>query len=121
MVKGKMRNSQLSNTVRSHCQSNQGFRYMLAVPEVDRILGTMLRRTDAVIPERDECAGGQSLCDESAICTNTIHGHLCTCKPGYVGNGTICRGPPQDHHRAGMMWVVDHSQHCSDTDVVVVC
>ncbi|KAI4900925.1 hypothetical protein NFI96_001829, partial [Prochilodus magdalenae] len=30
----------------------------------------------------------------------------------------ICR-PPQDHHRAGMMWVVDHSQHCSDTDVVV--
>ncbi|KAI4879527.1 hypothetical protein NFI96_001772 [Prochilodus magdalenae] len=32
-----------------------------------------------------------------------------------------CEGPPQDHHRAGMMWVVDHSQHCSDTDVVVVC
>ncbi|KAI4901863.1 hypothetical protein NFI96_001751 [Prochilodus magdalenae] len=30
-------------------------------------------------------------------------------------------GPPQDHHRAGMMWVVEHSQHCSDTDVVVVC
>ncbi|KAI4894451.1 hypothetical protein NFI96_023813 [Prochilodus magdalenae] len=29
-------------------------------------------------------------------------------------------GPPQDHHRAGMMWVVDHSQHCSDTNVVVV-
>ncbi|KAI4898865.1 hypothetical protein NFI96_024168 [Prochilodus magdalenae] len=29
-------------------------------------------------------------------------------------------GPPQDHHRAGMMWEVDHSQHCSDTDVVVV-
>ncbi|KAI4898476.1 hypothetical protein NFI96_008607 [Prochilodus magdalenae] len=24
-------------------------------------------------------------------------------------------GPPQDPHRAGMMWVVDHSQHCSDT------
>ncbi|KAI4894520.1 hypothetical protein NFI96_016922, partial [Prochilodus magdalenae] len=33
----------------------------------------------------------------------------------------LCRlaRPPQDHHRAGMMWVVDHSQHCSDTDVVV--
>ncbi|KAL6468520.1 hypothetical protein MHYP_G00220440 [Metynnis hypsauchen] len=43
--------------------------------------------------ERDECAGGQSLCDENAICTNTVHGHLCTCKPGYVGNGTICREP----------------------------
>ncbi|KAI4893207.1 hypothetical protein NFI96_008249, partial [Prochilodus magdalenae] len=35
-------------------------------------------------------------------------------------NGTVStKGPPQDHHRAGMMWVVDHSQHCSDTDVVV--
>ncbi|KAF0042814.1 hypothetical protein F2P81_004151 [Scophthalmus maximus] len=42
--------------------------------------------------EHDECAGSQSLCDENAICTNTIRGHLCTCKPGYVGNGTICRG-----------------------------
>ncbi|KAI4887660.1 hypothetical protein NFI96_028655, partial [Prochilodus magdalenae] len=28
--------------------------------------------------------------------------------------------PSQDHHRAGMMWVVDHSQQCSDPDVVVV-
>ncbi len=42
--------------------------------------------------EHDECASGQNLCDENAICTNTIRGHLCTCKPGYVGNGTICRG-----------------------------
>ncbi|KAI4873740.1 hypothetical protein NFI96_029335 [Prochilodus magdalenae] len=31
------------------------------------------------------------------------------------------RGPPQDPHRAGMMWVVNHSQHCSDADVVVEC
>ncbi|KAI4897225.1 hypothetical protein NFI96_004596 [Prochilodus magdalenae] len=29
--------------------------------------------------------------------------------------------PPQDPHRTGSIWVVDHSQHCSDTDVVVVC
>ena len=26
-------------------------------------------------------------------------------------------GPPQDHHRAGTMCVVGHSQPCSDTDV----
>ncbi|KAI4883665.1 hypothetical protein NFI96_002465 [Prochilodus magdalenae] len=25
----------------------------------------------------------------------------------------------QDHHRAGIIWVVDHSQHCSDSDGVV--
>ncbi|KAI4894480.1 hypothetical protein NFI96_026241 [Prochilodus magdalenae] len=32
----------------------------------------------------------------------------------------LAEGPPQDPHRAGRMWVMDHSQHCSDTDVVVV-
>lgn len=42
--------------------------------------------------ERDECDSGQHNCDENAICTNTVRGHSCTCKPGYVGNGTICRG-----------------------------
>ncbi|KAJ3593372.1 hypothetical protein NHX12_005707, partial [Muraenolepis orangiensis] len=41
---------------------------------------------------RDECASGQSSCDENGICTNTLRGQLCTCKPGYVGNGTTCRG-----------------------------
>ncbi|KAI4898875.1 hypothetical protein NFI96_012682 [Prochilodus magdalenae] len=39
--------------------------------------------------------------------------------PGESGEQTPT-GPPQDHHRAGSMWVVDHSQHCRDTDVVVV-
>ncbi|CAD7671475.1 unnamed protein product [Nyctereutes procyonoides] len=39
----------------------------------------------------DECGSGQHNCDENAICTNTVRGHSCTCKPGYVGNGTICR------------------------------
>lgn len=42
--------------------------------------------------EHDECGSGQHNCDENAICTNTVQGHSCTCKPGYVGNGTICRG-----------------------------
>ena len=27
----------------------------------------------------------------------------------------------QDPDRTGIMWVADHSQHCSDTDVMVVC
>ncbi|KAI4884179.1 hypothetical protein NFI96_027843 [Prochilodus magdalenae] len=31
----------------------------------------------------------------------------------------LLAGPPQDPHRAGMMLVEDHSQHCSHTDVVV--
>ncbi|EFB19446.1 hypothetical protein PANDA_021081 [Ailuropoda melanoleuca] len=41
--------------------------------------------------EHDECGSGQHNCDENAICTNTVQGHSCTCKPGYVGNGTVCR------------------------------
>ncbi|XP_072322793.1 protein kinase C-binding protein NELL1-like isoform X4 [Scyliorhinus torazame] len=41
--------------------------------------------------ERDECGRGQHSCHEMAICTNTVRGHRCTCKPGHVGNGTICR------------------------------
>ncbi|KAI4899625.1 hypothetical protein NFI96_001496 [Prochilodus magdalenae] len=32
-------------------------------------------------------------------------------------NGTR---PPQDHHRAGIMWVLAYSQHCSDTDLLQV-
>ncbi|KAI4889750.1 hypothetical protein NFI96_004075 [Prochilodus magdalenae] len=36
-------------------------------------------------------------------------------------SNTPMEGPPQDHHRAGIMWVVDHSQHCSDTDVIGMC
>ncbi|KAI4882236.1 hypothetical protein NFI96_003602 [Prochilodus magdalenae] len=38
------------------------------------------------------------------------------CMPIYGEDST---GPPQDHHRAGSMWVVDHSQYCSDADVLV--
>lgn len=46
----------------------------------------------ALQTEHDDCGSGQHNCDENAICTNTVQGHSCTCKPGYVGNGTICRG-----------------------------
>ncbi|KAI4899935.1 hypothetical protein NFI96_014533 [Prochilodus magdalenae] len=38
----------------------------------------------------------------------------------WYGFANSLLGPPQDHHRAGTMWVVDNSQHRSDTDVVVV-
>ncbi|KAJ1065800.1 hypothetical protein K5549_007795 [Capra hircus] len=47
----------------------------------------------ALQTEHDDCGSGQHNCDENAICTNTVQGHSCTCKPGYVGNGTICRAP----------------------------
>ncbi|XP_039109210.1 protein kinase C-binding protein NELL1-like [Hyaena hyaena] len=52
-------------------------------------------------PEHDECGSGQHNCDKNAICTNTVQGHSCTCKPGYVGNGTICRAFCQEGCRYG--------------------
>lgn len=44
------------------------------------------------ISEHDECATNQHNCDENALCFNTVGGHNCVCKPGYAGNGTICKG-----------------------------
>ncbi|KAI4882557.1 hypothetical protein NFI96_002442, partial [Prochilodus magdalenae] len=38
-----------------------------------------------------------------------------------MSESRVLSRPPQDHHRVGMTWVVDYSQHCSDTDMVVVC
>lgn len=42
--------------------------------------------------EHDECVSGMHSCDENALCFNTVGGHSCSCKPGYTGNGTICKG-----------------------------
>lgn len=42
--------------------------------------------------EHDECVTNQHNCDENALCFNTVGGHNCVCKPGYTGNGTICKG-----------------------------
>ncbi|KAI4877446.1 hypothetical protein NFI96_034581, partial [Prochilodus magdalenae] len=40
--------------------------------------------------------------------------------PASTAKCTFYTGPSQDHHRPGVVWVMDRSQHCSDTDVVVV-
>lgn len=70
----------------------RGNKIHMHLPVVFDTHSTFLNCTLPLSAEHDECATGQNLCDENAICTNTIRGHLCTCKPGYVGNGTICRG-----------------------------
>ncbi|KAI2665433.1 Protein kinase C-binding protein NELL2 [Labeo rohita] len=50
-----------------------------------------LTHTPLVFSEHDECVRGLNTCDENALCFNTVGGHSCSCKPGYVGNGTVCR------------------------------
>ena len=42
--------------------------------------------------EIDECTMLTDKCDENAICTDTPDSYECTCKEGYIGNGTTCEG-----------------------------
>ncbi|XP_059508160.1 protein kinase C-binding protein NELL1-like isoform X3 [Stegostoma tigrinum] len=51
--------------------------------------------------ERDECRNRQHSCHEMAICINTVRGHRCICKPGYMGNGTICQAYCEEGCRNG--------------------
>lgn len=44
------------------------------------------------IVDFDECSGGISDCHFNADCINTEGSYNCTCKPGFVGNGTTCQG-----------------------------
>ena len=40
----------------------------------------------------DECDTGKHQCDSHAFCNNTKGSYICTCKPGYFGNGFNCTG-----------------------------
>ena len=38
----------------------------------------------------DECSAIPSVCDVNANCQNKVGSYLCTCKPGFVGDGKTC-------------------------------
>lgn len=40
----------------------------------------------------DECSGPTSSCSVHATCANLAGGHRCECGPGFVGDGSSCRG-----------------------------
>ena len=40
----------------------------------------------------DECKTYPDKCHVNATCNNTHGSHVCTCKPGYTGNGRNCTG-----------------------------
>ncbi|CAB3401851.1 unnamed protein product [Caenorhabditis bovis] len=44
----------------------------------------------AACQDVDECKEGTHDCDKLATCQNTIGSHVCSCPPGYVGDGTTC-------------------------------
>ncbi|XP_068736577.1 uncharacterized protein [Montipora capricornis] len=39
----------------------------------------------------DECTAFSPVCHVNAVCNNNLGSYLCTCKPGYAGDGKICR------------------------------
>ena len=40
----------------------------------------------------DECKTYSDKCHVNALCNNTHGSHICTCKPGYTGDGRNCTG-----------------------------
>ena len=40
----------------------------------------------------NECEAGKHNCDSNANCKNTKGSFVCTCKPGYSGDGVDCTG-----------------------------
>ena len=40
----------------------------------------------------NECETGKHHCDSNAFCNNTKGSYICTCQPGYTGNGVNCSG-----------------------------
>ena len=40
----------------------------------------------------DECVATPGKCHNEAACNNTHGSYVCTCKPGYIGDGLNCTG-----------------------------
>ena len=40
----------------------------------------------------NECSASPATCDVNAICQNTKGSYLCSCKPGFTGDGKTCKG-----------------------------
>ena len=40
----------------------------------------------------NECEEGTHTCHQNAVCINTNSSYSCSCKDGYIGNGTTCYG-----------------------------
>eukprot|EP00667_Euglena_gracilis_P000049 EG_transcript_49 len=44
----------------------------------------------------DECQAGTHNCNSNATCTNVVGYFLCSCNPGFRGDGRTCYGPNRD-------------------------
>ena len=42
------------------------------------------------VSDIEECLNGTHGCDVNADCNNTLGSYNCSCKDGFLGNGTTC-------------------------------
>ena len=45
-----------------------------------------------LLSDINECSASSGVCDVNANCQNTLGSYLCSCKPGYSGDGKTCQG-----------------------------
>jgi len=67
--------------------------------------------------DTDECATGANNCSPYADCLNTVDSYTCTCRAGYIGNGTSCTGKPAIlfvRWPLQIFSVVHQSSHCAE-------
>ena len=43
-----------------------------------------------LMADKDECLEDSNVCVENADCQNVDGGYVCSCQPGYVGDGDAC-------------------------------
>ena len=51
-----------------------------------------LKAENDKLKEKVDTVFGELNCDMNAVCNNTEGSHICTCKPGYTGDGSNCTG-----------------------------
>ena len=52
----------------------------------------IIHMPDFFFADINECETGKHNCHANAICKNTNGSFVCTCKPGYSGDGVNCTG-----------------------------
>ncbi|XP_065844505.1 uncharacterized protein [Oscarella lobularis] len=62
------------------------------------------------IPDFDECSNNISDCHVNATCENILYSYICTCKPGFTGNGTSCEDINECNYACNK-----EGQNCSNT------
>ena len=90
LMTNKINNNFKKNNVPNNDNNNNlfEFTYQLETPMLIKVINKLLRFVDI-----DECSTRDSLpCDANADCINTFGTYNCTCRIGYSGNGTTCKG-----------------------------